>query len=417
MNIKAIGAYIQALRKGRGLSQKDLALRLGVTFQAVSKWETGENLPDAAILLDLAAELDTTTDKLLCGGILPHRASKIDLQVLRDGICALQDIGNLFGEQSVFYRGAVEGIGAKLHLDVAACLATERGREELLAWAVREKLSDGYTVETDELEEAFSLQETVWSLKKHLGDCALFCTKAADYQNHRPCYPDAVAKLVSDLLNAPVIADIGSGTGRLSQILLPIANTLYAVEPNKQMRVAACRLLGQYANYVPIAATAERTTLPDKSVDVITVAEAYHWFDSEMTRAEFHRILKPDGYVFLLWNEFGGDEYDAEKQALDGKYRAKTKLYASGIPKEQRAKMLFGDGNYRAAVFDNLMMQTREEFCGGWSSASYIPRAGTDGHRAFLQEAEALFDKYAVDGILKTTVKTVCFYGKISKTT
>lgn len=413
MNIKAIGGYIQTLRKGRGLSQKELAGRLGVSFQAVSKWETGENLPDTAILLDLASELDTTTDKLLCGGALPHRAPKVDLQTLREGICALEDLGNLFGEQSAFYRGAIEGIGAKLHLDVAACLATEHGREELLAWAVHEKLSDGYTADTDELEDAFSSQETVQSLKKHLADCALFRAKANDYQSYRPEYPDAVAKLFSDLLNAPVIADIGGGTGRLSRLLLPIAKTLYAVEPNKQMRVTACKLLGQYANYVPIAATAEQTALPDQSVDAITVAEAYHWFDSETTRAEFRRILRPDGYVFLLWNEFDGDAYDAEKHAIDEQFRAETGHFRSGISKEERAGMLFEEGCYRTAVFENTLMQTREEFCGGWSSASYIPPVGTDGYRDFLRQANALFDRYAVDGILKTTVKTVCFYGKI----
>lgn len=92
-----------------------------------------------------------------------------------------------------------------------------------------EKIADGYTIDADELEEAFSSTEMMRSLKKQLADCALFCAKANDYKNYRPDYPDAVAELLGSLVSDPVIADIGSGTGKLSQFLLPLAKTLYAV--------------------------------------------------------------------------------------------------------------------------------------------------------------------------------------------
>lgn len=179
------------------------------------------------------------------------------------------------------------------------------------------------------------------------------------------------------------------------------------------MRKAAEELLGEYSNYVSIAATADKTTLEDSSVDIITVAEAYHWFDNDATKAEFKRILREDGYVLLLWNQFGGDPFDDEKRAISEKYREKTKIKHSGISREQRAISLFGEGNYQKFEFDNSMMQTRESFCGGWASASYIPKKGTDAYCEFMKQSEELFEKYATDGLLKTTIKTICFLGKL----
>ena len=99
MNTKAVGQYIQYLRKQKGFSQKALAEYLSVSFQAVSKWENGDNLPDAAILLELADILDTTTDKILSGGnVVVRRKKKINIQDLREGSEALEKIKQYFGD-------------------------------------------------------------------------------------------------------------------------------------------------------------------------------------------------------------------------------------------------------------------------------------------------------------------------------
>ena len=119
MNNKLIGQYIQLLRKQKKLSQKELANLLSVSFQAVSKWETGENLPDASILLDLADILGTTTDHILSGGSIVLRSNKrIDIAELKEGILSLQKLKNLFGEKSMFYVGAMEGISSKLTFNI-----------------------------------------------------------------------------------------------------------------------------------------------------------------------------------------------------------------------------------------------------------------------------------------------------------
>ncbi len=413
MNNKAIGQYIQFLRKQKNLSQKDLAEKLCVSFQAISKWETGENLPDASILLDLADILDTTTDKILSGGsALVRRNKKVNIDDLKNGITALEDMRVFLGERSGFYIGAVEGINKRLKINVEDCLQDERGKEILLAEAVIQCMTNGYYIEQCDIDANFHSDTLRRKIKKYLSDCTLFCSKAKNYFDYRPSYPHRIKELISSLHPSPIIADIGSGTGKLSQLCVDQAKALFAIEPNEQMRQTAEELLGEYPNYISIAATADKTTLENSSVDIITVAEAYHWFDNDATKAEFKRILKNTGYVILLWNQFGGDPFDDEMHTISEKYREQTKIKPSGISREQRAISLFGEGNYRKFEFDNSIKQTCESFCGGWASAAYAPKQGTDTYYKFIKEAEELFEKYATDGLLKTTIKTICFLGK-----
>ena len=114
----AIGQYIQFLRKQNHLSQKELAEKLSISFQAVSKWENGENLPDSSILLDLADALNTTTDKILSAGNLFLRKTKrISISDIQEGFHSLEDMKLFFGEHSTFYRGAIEGINRKMKHD------------------------------------------------------------------------------------------------------------------------------------------------------------------------------------------------------------------------------------------------------------------------------------------------------------
>lgn len=413
MNTKMIGQYIQLLRKQKGLSQKELAERLCVSFQAVSKWETGENLPDASLLLDLADILDTTTDKILSGGsIVLRRNKKVNVCELKEGLDCLRKLRRLFGDKSSFYVGAMEGINAKLNVDVEGYLEDENGGEMLLAEAVIQCLINGYRIEGEDIEAHFQSESLKRKIRKYCFDCGLFSDKAAAYSSYRPSYPREVIDLIFSLVKAPVVADIGSGTGKLAELCLEGARTVFSVEPNKQMRQAAEEILGHHHNYVSIPASAEHTTLADNAVDIITVAEAFHWFDNEATYAEFSRILKPGGYVFLLWNSFGGDEYDEEMAQISNRYRLNFKR--SGYSYEDRAVHLFGEGGYQKAEFDNSIFQTREEFCGGWASASYIPARGTAEYDEFWALATALFEKYAKDGVLKSTITTVCFYGTLN---
>ena len=416
MDTIAIGQYIQFLRKQKGMSQKNLAERLGVSFQAVSKWETGENLPDAGILLDLTDILDTTSDKLLNGGNIIVRNNKnIHIGDILEGFTALENLKCFFGEKSTFYRGAIDGINSKMNIDIEEYLKSDENRELLLAEAVIQYLLNGYTVNDDEIETTFSSDKLKKTIRRYAVNYSLFRNKARNYADYRPSYPDASIDLIFSAIpnKKPVIADTGAGTGKLSSRLIDRAEQLFAVEPNEQMRHLAEVLLSGKDNYHSISACAESTSLGDGCIDIITAGEAYHYFDNDTAKAEFRRILKHDGYIFLLWNKNGGNDYDNKQWEISCKYRVQKNINPSGITRVQRAEGLFGKDKFQSAEFDNTIYQTFEQFCGGWSSASYAPNPGDSNYSDFVNEARELFNKYAVNGIIETKFTTCCFWGQL----
>ena len=125
-----------------------------------------------------------------------------------------------------------------------------------------------------------------------------FSSRVENYIKYRPGYPPDMLDLLKKkcgLPDASVIADIGSGTGILTELFLRNGNPVFGVEPNREMREAAERLLGKHPNFTSISGTAESTTLKNQSVGFITASQAFHWFDRERARREFLRILKPGG--------------------------------------------------------------------------------------------------------------------------
>ena len=133
-----------------------------------------------------------------------------------------------------------------------------------------------------------------------------FSSRVDNYVKYRPSYPPEVVELLAaecGLTPGALVADIGAGTGLLAELFLQNGYRVLGVEPNREMRQAGERLLGDYPHFTSIDGTAEVTTLADKSVDIITAGQAFHWFDREKARAEFARILRPGGWVALVWNE------------------------------------------------------------------------------------------------------------------
>ena len=125
------------------------------------------------------------------------------------------------------------------------------------------------------------------------------------YVRYRPTYPDGVLKVLRDescFTATSVIADFGSGTGISSELFLRHGNVVFGVDPNAEMRQAADAQLGQQPGFRSIAATAEVTTLPTGSVDYVVAGQAFHSFDRQKAQREFTRILRPNGWVVLLWN-------------------------------------------------------------------------------------------------------------------
>lgn len=406
MDLTAIGAYISLLRRQRGLSQRELAARLGVSYQAVSKWENAENLPDAAILLPLAEALHTTADALLSAGT--HRVRQpIDLNALHAGISALSTVMSAFGQDSPIGTA----IDSTLY-GMGIALSDPQGREQLLAEAILHRLQEGDTISDAALDSAIRDEHLLERIRKCRHDCALFADKQQIYDDCRPSWPEEALRFIRETVgDGAVIADIGSGTGKLALLCAPWAAHVNAVEPSAHMRRVLTARASQHPNVQVVPATAEATRLPDRSVDAITIAEAYHWFDNEQTRAELRRILKPGGRVFLLWNHFRDNAFDAEMSAINRQYRTSPRPpQRTGA---QRADDLYGAGRWERHEFDNTIRQTCARFLGGMCSASYAPEAGTVDGEAFRRAARALFEKHAVSGLLTTHITTVCYAGTL----
>jgi len=407
MNITAIGAYIALLRRQRGLTQRTLAERLGVSCQAVSKWENGENLPDAALLLPLAEALHTTADALLSAGTARLR-QPVDLNALHAGISALVTIQTVFGADSPL--GAAV---SRTMQELGVRPDDPQSREQLLAEAIVHRLLEGDTISDAALEAVIRDERLLSRIRKCRHDCALFADKQQAYDRFRPGWPEeAVCFLLETIGEKAVVADLGSGTGKLACLLAPRVARLYAVEPSVHMRHVLAARLAEYPQGQIVAATAECTRLPDHSVDAVTIAEAYHWFDNPDTHMELRRILRPGGHVFLLRNHFGGNAYDAEMAAIQQKYR--TSPRARQRSGDQRADDLFGPGRWQRVEFDNTLYQTCAQFLGGMFSASYAPEKGTLDGSAFRREVCALFDAHATGGLLTTRVTTVCYAGTLA---
>ena len=133
-----------------------------------------------------------------------------------------------------------------------------------------------------------------------------FTDRVENYSKYRPTYPAGVINLLKSecgLSPESDVADIGSGTGILAKLLLRNCKRVFGVEPNAAMRDAGKALLKNYPTFITVAGSAENTTLPDASIDLITAGQAFHWFDEMKARVEFKRILKSGGFVALVWND------------------------------------------------------------------------------------------------------------------
>src|ERR1035437_8207813 len=133
-----------------------------------------------------------------------------------------------------------------------------------------------------------------------------FSDRVFNYTKYRPSYPnEAIDYLCAEyrISLESVVADIGSGTGIFTEQILPFIGMIFAVEPNQEMRTAAETKLGSNNRFHSCAGTSEKSGLPNQSVDFIVAAQAFHWFDLPKTHIEFRRILRPNGFVFLIWNK------------------------------------------------------------------------------------------------------------------
>ncbi len=169
LNLSTIGFQIQSLRKLKGYTQNQLGDLVGVSFQAVSKWERGETLPDIGTLVSLAEVLNTTVDNLLSGGkrVVDYKGKKT-IEEMKKGINCLLEMGQLLGRENLLYRCAVEGIDEKMNMEVEEYLRQPYTYEAMVAEAAIQCMKSGYYMDAKDIEKGFISEH--W--RKIVGDFA-----------------------------------------------------------------------------------------------------------------------------------------------------------------------------------------------------------------------------------------------------
>ncbi|HEY5885091.1 MAG TPA: class I SAM-dependent methyltransferase [Pyrinomonadaceae bacterium] len=246
-----------------------------------------------------------------------------------------------------------------------------------------------------------------------------FSSRADNYAKYRPGYPAGVVDVLKsecDFTSDSVVADVGSGTGILTELLLKNGSRVLGIEPNLAMRAYAEKMLKAYERFVSVDGSAEATNLPENSVDIVVAAQAFHWFQIEKTKPEFRRILKPNGWVVLIWNErrldstpflrayedllltYGTDYHEVRHENVAGKL----------------AEFFAPDG-FKLVNLDNLQHFDFTAFQGRVASASYTPEPGHPNFQALATGLQRIFKEHQRDGMVTFEYDTRIYYGHLGK--
>ncbi|WP_308636868.1 class I SAM-dependent methyltransferase [Paenibacillus silvisoli] len=244
-----------------------------------------------------------------------------------------------------------------------------------------------------------------------------FSDRVDQYVRYRPSYPsDAIDYLFAEagLTPSSIIADIGSGTGIFTRLLLERGSAVRAVEPNTEMRLAAEEQLSGFAGYRSVNGSAEATTLEDGSVDGIVSAQAFHWFEPASTRAEFQRILRPGSKVALIWNkQLVEDAFGSEYDGLLLQYAPEYKDVNHRRLSHEDFAAFFRDGRYMKTSFSNHQLFDLDGLKGRTMSSSYAPLPGSPAFEPYMEALEALFEKHQQDGTVRFRYETDIFLGSV----
>ncbi len=241
-----------------------------------------------------------------------------------------------------------------------------------------------------------------------------FSNRVENYVKYRPDYPREVIGLLRrecGLNKDTVIADVGCGTGISTRMFLENGNRVFGVEPNKAMRDAAIEQLAVFPWFIPVDGTAEKTTLPESSIDMVVAAQAFHWFDPEKAGAEFLRVLRPGGHIVLMWNErrLDATPFLVEYEAFLLKYaRDYAQVRHDNIDK--LTLDAFFPRDYREATFDNVQHLDFEGIKGRMLSSSYMPGEDDERIDSILDELRILFANHAENGKIKVFYYTKVYY-------
>lgn len=253
---------------------------------------------------------------------------------------------------------------------------------------------------------------------KDLRSTERFSDRVADYVRYRPDYPAALLEWLRSahgVTPAWRIADVGAGTGISSKMFLDAGHSVIAVEPNAAMRSAGLEWLGGDPKFKAVDGRADATTLADDSVDLVSVAQAFHWFDPAATRREFHRILRPGGLAAIYWNSrrLTSTPFLAGYEALLQTYGTDYTSVAERYGDEPRMRGWFGEGWRGTAEFDHCQLLNFDALRGRLMSSSYAPKPDHPNHEPMMAALRKLFDECAVDGRISFDYDTRVYVGEV----
>lgn len=242
-----------------------------------------------------------------------------------------------------------------------------------------------------------------------------FTGKSGDYAAARPAYPAALAawlarKGIGEGVRA---ADIGAGTGKFTAQLLGLGATVIAVEPNADMRACLATDLGAHPRCQIVNATAEATGLAPASVDLVTAAQAFHWFDAAAFARECARILAPEGKVCLVWNNrVPSAAVNAATAEVSRAFCPAFGGFSNGKGAEDAETAAFFAPGYEKIVFANDLRYLRESFVRRQLSASYAP-TDASARDAYADALGTLFDRFSQNGVLTVPNETAAWWGSV----
>ena len=244
-----------------------------------------------------------------------------------------------------------------------------------------------------------------------------FSSRVENYIKYRPKYPQKIISFLENsdiLLQESVIADVGSGTGILSEIFLKNGNKVYGIEPNTEMRLAAERLLEKYPNFVSIDGSAEETGLKKNSIDIIIAGQAFHWFDQEKAKREFLRVLKPTGYVTLIWNrrKKSGTRFLVDYENVLLTYGIEYKKISNIKPKFDE---FFGSETaFKRVVFENYQELNYSSLEGRLLSSSYAPLKDHPNHEPMVKSLKDIYQQNQKNDMVILEYDTEVYYGQLT---
>jgi SAM-dependent methyltransferase len=246
-----------------------------------------------------------------------------------------------------------------------------------------------------------------------------FSNRAADYLRYRPHYPEGVLDFLrsqSHLSPTHTIADIGSGTGFLSELFLKNGNPVCGVEPNQGMREAGEEYLAAYPRFTSVNGSAEATTLPASCADFVTVGQAFHWFKPQPTRREFARILRPDGWVTIVWNDRTQSTtgFAVSYEDLLVRFGTDYTRVKDSYPQTKDIRAFFDHEKFLTHELSNSQEFDLESLRGRLRSSSYVPSEGDPKFAPMMAALDDLFAAQQQDGRVLMEFSTRIHLGQLT---